>query len=332
MAVAQVAPTADEEKNMKALAALKSDTGWVKQGTVTIGATGSYFSQWAAGGINSLGINGLLNYSANYRRGKNAWDNSLILGYGMVNQGFATSDAWVKADDRINLTSKYGRQIHDRLFYAALLNFQSQFAPGYAAGGDGRPDRTKLISNLMAPAKMLVSLGVDYKPAKSISIFFSPITYRGIYVFDKLLSAQGAYGVEKGEITTSIQDGNLINTITKNGAVARHEVGAYLRVRFAKKFSDDFNLTSTLELFSNYLDKPQNVDLAWENIVSWKLSKYIALTTTVNFLYDDNTVITKNKVTSTSNPDGSTTTVTTPYASKGLQTRVISTLGLTYSF
>jgi|688.fasta_scaffold02284_3 hypothetical protein len=327
---AQVNPSADEEKNMKTLAQV--DSGWTKKGSVTVGVTGSYFSQWAAGGINSLGINSLLNYNVNYRKGKNAWDNTFIAAFGMMNQGFTTKASWIKTDDRLDITSKYGRSIKKKIFLAGLLNFNTQFAAGYAPGTNGLPDRTKLISNLMAPGRVLASIGLDYKPKPELSIFMSPITYRGIYVFDDMLAAQGAFGVEKGEIRIdTLEDGSLKDVIVKNGASARHEVGAYLRVNYVKKFTDNFNVTSRLELFSNYLDKPQNVDLSWETIAALKLGKYFSLTTSVNLLYDDNTIIVKQKETSQTIGDVTVTT-TENYNSKGLQTRIISTLGLTYNF
>ncbi|MCK7540533.1 MAG: DUF3078 domain-containing protein [Marinilabiliales bacterium] len=68
----------------------------------------SSFTNWAAGGQNSVALNGLLNLAANYKKDKSAWDNALTIGYGkMVQQG---SDlGWVKTDDRIDFQSKYGR-------------------------------------------------------------------------------------------------------------------------------------------------------------------------------------------------------------------------------
>lgn len=328
--IAQVGPTSGEEKAMKALA--EADSGWTAKGSVTIGATGSYFNQWAAGGINTVGINSLLNYSINYRKGKNAWDNTLISAFGMMNQGFATSGSWIKSDDRLDITSKYGRSIGANLFLAGLLNFNTQFAKGFSAGSNGLPDRTKLISNFMAPARLLLALGVDYKPSADISIFFSPITYRGIYVLDEGLAARGEFGVEKGEFRLdTLEDGSIREVITKAGASARHEVGAYLRINYSKSFTENLNLTSKLELFTNYLDKPQNVDLALETILALKISKYFSFTTSVNLLYDDNTTIAKNRITSTTVGD-ITTTTTESYASKGLQTRIISTFGLSYNF
>jgi hypothetical protein len=310
---AQTNPTSDEEKSMKTLAAV-ADTGWTRKGSVNAGATLSIFNQWAGGGINSIGLNGLGNYQANYRKGKHAWDNTFLVGYGLLNQGLKSQN-WIKTDDRLDITSKYGRPINEKLFYAALGNFQTQFSPGYAAGSNNLPDKSKLISDIFAPARLLLALGLDYKPNSDLSIFFSPITYRGIYVFNQRLADAGAFGV-----TPAVSD--ALGNIVTNGENIRTEIGAYLRINYSKKLNENVNFTSKLELFSNYLDKPQNVDLNWENILAVKLGKYFNLTLGAQFIYDDNTIITKQSTT----VDGAT------YAGKGLQFKGVTSLGFAYNF
>ncbi len=316
---AQPIPTADEEKNMKTLA--EADSGWTVKGSVNIGTTMSYFSQWAAGGINSVGLNGMMSPTANYRKGNIAWDNNLIVGYGMVKQGFERGTPWIKTDDRFDLTSKLGKKINDKLFYAALLNLATQFSPGFAPGTGGLPDRSAKISDVLAPARVLFSLGLDYKPNNDLSVFVSPITYRGIFVFNQNLADAGAFGVEKATYDT------LGNRITA-GANIRTEVGAYLRVNYIKKFNDNVNLTSKLELFTNYLEKPQNVDVNFENMLACKLGKYFALTISAQLIYDDNTNVTKHK----NVVDDAGVTVSTPYASKGVQFKGVTAIGFTYNF
>lgn len=287
---AQVNPTSDEETNMKTLAAVQ-DTGWVTSGLVNIGATGTMFNQWASGGINSIGINGLFNGQANYRKGKNAWDNNLLIGYGLLKQGFESDVPWVKTDDRIDLTSKYGRPINAKINYAALLNFNTQFSPGFANGPDGRPNREALISSAFAPARILFAVGLDYKPSSNVSVFFSPITYRGIYVGKQVLADAGAFGVEKAVYDT---EGNIITP----GENLRNETGAYLRVNHNQKFlSEKLNWTNKLELFSNYLNKAQNIDINFESIAAYKVTKNIGLSLSLQFIYDDNTQLNKGQVT-----------------------------------
>ena len=151
------------------------DTTW-KTGGV-LGATFSQVSltNWEAGGLSSIAGNGVIGLFANMKKGKNSWDNTLDLGYGLLkNDG---GDA-VKSDDRIDLASKYGREAWSPTWnYSALLNFRTQFNDGFAINSDSTGATSQsLISDILAPAYVLASLGLDHKPNDNLSIFISPLT------------------------------------------------------------------------------------------------------------------------------------------------------------
>ncbi len=94
--------------------------------TFTQGAQGN----WSAGGENStLGLGSFFNGYAFYKKGKHAWDNTLDLAYGFLN---TTSLGSRKSDDKIDLLSKYGYDIGKNWYLSGLLNFRTQFSPGYA--------------------------------------------------------------------------------------------------------------------------------------------------------------------------------------------------------
>jgi len=82
-----------------------------------------------------------------------------------------------KTDDLIDITSKYGYQVAKKWYAAALVNFNSQALEGFAYTDT---INTK-ISNFLAPGKLLVSLGMDYRPNDNLSVFISPITTRWIF-------------------------------------------------------------------------------------------------------------------------------------------------------
>ncbi len=50
-----------------------------------------------------------------------------------------------------------------------------------------------------------------------------------------------------------------------------------------------------LDLFSNYLHNPQNVDVSWETIIGFKVNKYISATITTQLVYDDDVKIAVDK-------------------------------------
>ena len=107
------AQTTEGEASLKAK--VKSDTldGWDNGGTFNLSFSQVSLTNWAGGGQNSMAINGLLSMYANKTVGDISWENSLDLAYGTLQQGDA---GFIKSDDRINLNSKVGKQITDKLY------------------------------------------------------------------------------------------------------------------------------------------------------------------------------------------------------------------------
>lgn len=236
---------------------------WITGGVFSLNLAQSSFTNWAAGGQNSVALNGLINLSANYKKGKSALDNALTIGYGKMNQK-GSDLGWVKTDDRIDLQSKYGRQATDKWFYSALFSFKTQMARGY-----NYPNTTDKISDLLAPGYLLFSLGMDYKPSPVFSAFLSPVTSKNTIVRDEYLSSVGAFGVEPGK-------------------KFRGELGAYANLMFKKdEIVKNVNFMSKLDLFSNYLHNPQNVDISWENLLVLKVNRFISATINTLLVYDD---------------------------------------------
>jgi hypothetical protein len=215
-------------------------------------------TNWAAGGENSLGANSFLNLFANLKQGKTTWDNSLDLAYGMVKIGDANVR---KSDDKIDLVSKLGHNvIHKNLFLSANLNFKTQFGKGY-----NYPNDSVIISNFMAPAYLMLGLGMEYKPYPYLSISLLPLTGRLTIVNDTSLSQ--VYGLDPGD-------------------KLKPEFGAAFKVTFEKDIFTNVSLKSKLDMFSNYIDQPQNIDINWEAMLIMKVNKFISTYVGVQTIYD----------------------------------------------
>lgn len=239
-----------------------ADTLWNVNGTLSVNFSQLALSNWAAGGENSMAGNALAGFSANYDNGKRLiWDNYLRLGYGMIAQG---DDPVRKSDDIIDLGSKAGYKINGNWYYSNMINFLSQFAIGYDRPGD--EDRSK-ISNFLAPGYLMLSTGFDWKPKECFSVLLSPVTGKFTFVFDDELNALGAFGVDPGK---SI----------------RSELGGLVRARFEKEVMKNIRLTTGLGLFSNYLEDPQNVDVNWDLLATFKVNEYISASIMTNLIYD----------------------------------------------
>jgi len=240
--------------------------GWHKSGVFSLNMAQSSFTNWAAGGQNSVALNGLINLAANYKMGISAWDNALNIGYGkMLQKG--NEMGWVKTDDRIDFQSKYGRQASEKWFYSVLMSFKTQMTPGY------NYPATDKISDLFSPAYLLFSLGMDYKPRPELSVFLSPLTSKNTIVSDDYLSSIGAFGVDPGK-------------------KFRSEFGAYANIAYKKdEIMKNVNFLTKLDLFSNYLHNPQNIDVSWETLIVLKVNEFISATVNTHLLYDDDILI-----------------------------------------
>jgi hypothetical protein len=256
--------------------------GWKKGGVVALNLAQTSLTNWAAGGQNSFAVNGLFNGFTNFKSEKAIWDNSLDLGYGLLKQG-KNSD-YMKTDDKFDFLSKYGRQAYKDFYYAALLNFKTQMS----VGKDYAKDTAK-ISNFLAPAYIIGAIGMDYKPNSYLSAFIAPLTGKFTIVNDQELANVGAFGVSPATYD------NLGNLLQK-GEKLKSELGGYIRLIYSKNdFKNEIlngvSFTSKLDLFSNYLHNPQNIDISWETQIAFKVNKYITANINTHLLYDDDIAI-----------------------------------------
>ncbi|HEV2355032.1 MAG TPA: DUF3078 domain-containing protein, partial [Puia sp.] len=166
---------------------------WKTGGLFNLTFNQAALSNWAAGGDKSaLSLNTLVNLYAYYLDGRRSWDNFLIVQYGFAN---TTSLGSRKTNDLFDLTSKYGYDVGKKWYISGLFDFRTQFAPGY---NYPTADSKVLTSDRLAPAYLLLSLGMNYKPNPNFSVFLSPATARVVIVNNDSLAAQGAFGVDSG--------------------------------------------------------------------------------------------------------------------------------------
>lgn len=257
----------ETEKALRTQTAAATEKGWKTGGLFSLSLAQNSLTNWAAGGEDSLAVNVLFSLFANHTTDKGSWTNTLDVGYGVLKQG---ADAgFRKTDDKIDFVSKYGRQAFKDFFLAGLFSFKTQMKPGYDLAD---PAARKLISRFFAPAYMQLAAGVDYKPDAHVSLFVAPLSAKFTFVTDKALADAGAFGVAPGKRSKS-------------------EMGGYVRLIYSR---NDFKsallknvvLTSKLDLFSNYLDRPGDIDVNWENLIGLKINKFLSVDINTQLVYD----------------------------------------------
>lgn len=251
---------------MALCAETKKDSVWITNGYAGLKLTQVSFTNWATGGDNAFAFDLQGTYQADYKHNKHIWQNRIELSYGLNK---TKSEITKKTSDKIYLNSNYGYEIYKRLYLSALLNFQSQFTRGYDYGVN--PD--VYVSQFMAPGYLMTGIGLTWIPNKFFTAVLSPAAWRGTFVLNDRLSDEGAYGVKPGKKLLS-------------------EFGANLKLEGRYEFLKNMTLYSRLDLYSDYLRKPQNVDVNWEVQINMVINKWFSTTLTTNMVYDDDVKIT----------------------------------------
>ncbi len=244
---------------------------WTRKGTASILFSQSTFDNWLAGGENNISGNIGLNYDFNYKKDLWAWDNKIIASYGLVKT--RTSSFAKKTDDRLEFNSLLGKQMQTnaKWYYSAFLNFKTQFTKGYnySTDANGAEIRTQ-YTNFMSPAYLLVGPGILWKQNDNLKVNFAPLTSKFTFVDkDFTLPEEAYFGVEEGESM-------------------RYELGFNAAAYYKFGIVANVSLENILNLYSNYLEDPQNVDIDYQLNVVMKINRF--LTTNINFqtIYDDN--------------------------------------------
>ena len=229
----------------------------------------TFSDNWSGGGINSLGLSSLVNFKANYLKGKHSWDNEIDLFYGFTNndgQGFR------KNNDRIYIDTKYGHSISEHWNIFGSMNIQTQFVKGFRYEKDSLDREVEiLISDFMAPGFFTTSFGFEYTPKPFFKLRLSPFAPRLTVVRDKelYLNVPSNYGVEIGETT-------------------RWEWLAFQMIAdFDKDLTENLNLKFKYQLYANLetfeMDK---LDHRLDAVLSAKIAKYFDVKLSGTLLYD----------------------------------------------
>jgi len=254
------------------------DKKWKKSGNAVFLVNQSSFSNWTSGGQSSISGTLKVDYNYNYSDDGWAWDTKIFSNFGL--NKISGSEFLKKTDDRIEVNSVLGKKFNNDVIgkwsYSSFFNFQTQFAKGYRFGKDsnGNPNRTEK-SRFFSPATLQLGVGLYWKKSKNFWINVAPMTGKLILVnrfFTETLNENETYfGVKKG--------GN-----------SRFELGASVRAYYKSEIFKNINLENRLSLYSDYLDRPQNVDFDCTFNFVMKVNQYISTNLIFQFVYDDNEI------------------------------------------
>jgi len=276
--------TAQEEQD--------STKAWKRGGNLSFLFNQSTFDNWMAGGENNFSGNLGLNYDFNYQKNDWSWDNKIIAEYGILQT--KNADFEKKTNDRFEFNSVLGKKATQYWNYTFFLNFRTQFTDGYNYDTDanGKEIRTK-FTEFMSPGYLTLGPGMMWKRTDNLKVNIAPATSKFTFVNDDFTSVPG------------YEDGSYFG-VDANKSM-RYELGLYISGYYKFNIMENISMENTLNLYSNYLEDPQNVDLDYQMNIVMTINQYISANLTFHTVYDDN-------------------------AFRGFQTRQVFGVGVNYGF
>jgi hypothetical protein len=291
------------------------DTSWKISGFFGLNVSETSLSNWQGGGQDNQALNGIFNLAANYKRDVfEEWSNKIDAQYGFVRLGYKGMPR--KSIDQLFALSKYEIMAFKKVFFYTLQgDYRTQFAPGYKY--DGNTVIKPATSDFNSPGYVQLALGLSYKPQDYFSVTLAPLAGKMTIVNRQYLADAGAYGVQAA---TYDDAGNM----TAHGKKIRYEFGGRLIVKFKKDIMKNVNLDSYLDLFSNYSNNPQNIDVVFNNLITFKINKFFTASVICQMIYDDDIKIKRDL-----NQDGQ---FNGPGEFNGPRLQVLSTIGIGFGY
>lgn len=224
-------------------------------------------SNWAKGGENNVSSVLDVTSSVNYNNKVTKVNSATSVRFALGLQASGRQADIKKNLDILEINSKINHKAFGKFDLSGLFQFKTQFLPGY-----NYPNDSVKVSKFFNPATFILGYGLEYKPDKNTSISFSPLSYKGTFVPDTANINQTKYGIATDRRS-------------------KNELGAYLTLNSKLVLFEKINMSNRVQLFSNFLSKPQNIDVDWEMIATMPLNWFTDLRVNVHLIYDDNTML-----------------------------------------
>jgi hypothetical protein len=132
----------------------------------------------------------------------------------------------------------------------------------------------------------------------------------------------GAVGVARLELLLGAPE--LHRDRDEPGLRARNEIGGYLKWAWTTPVVENVTYAVRMDLFSNFLKDPQNVDVFMDHLLTLKVNSILTTTVSATLLYDHDVQLQKSDP--VLNPDG--TVLTPARTGPGVQFREVLSVGL----
>ncbi|WP_183881712.1 DUF3078 domain-containing protein [Pedobacter cryoconitis] len=249
---------------------------WKNKTAIGINVNQSSFSNnWSGGGVNSLAVEGLINYKAEYKKENYSYLSEVDLRYGKIrNKGQLQK----KTNDRIFWNNTGAFKISKNWNLFTQVTFESQFDSGYSYSTNNGVESGVLISKFMSPGYLTESFGFEYKPSKYFSTQFGTGAAKQTFVLDnKELAAADAAANPTNQKTDFYG--------VPVGKTFKNDLAFQVTVNFEKDIFHNVNLKSRYYVFVPY-DEVENMKHRLDVTLTTKVNRFMNVTLNGVGIYD----------------------------------------------
>jgi len=264
-------------------------------------------------GEDRIGIGGNISFFAKYKKGRISWDNLAGLSFGIQRLGsFRKEQPFQKTVDELRIASNFAYAIKDDSPFGYSLDvlFLTQVTPTYN-GNYLSPQQDTMyeapVAQFFSPAALTISPGISFKKNTKFGEFsalLSPASFKAIMVGNDEVAQQNLHGnpyladnATEEQFRASWGVAPDAPLADGTGYYARNyfQFGATLKAGYANKFfkykegdkeKHRLVLSTSLNLYSNYLRLPQHIDVEWITNVDVFLFKGLSISLMTNLFWD----------------------------------------------
>ena len=247
---------------------------WKRGGIAKLLFNQTAFSEWASGGQNSVSLSFHTDYDVSYSKNGWNWDTKFLGDFGLTK--LSGTKFLRKTNDRFDLQSFLGKKFSTTWSYSTVFGVKTQFARGYSYGEDENGNETRTLrTHFFSPVYIQLGVGLYWKKSKNLWVNIAPFTQRLTLVSRKftmdLPEGKEYFGVQKGDNH-------------------RFELGASVNALYKFSPMENMTLEQRLGLYSDYLDKAENVDIDYQIAAELQVNEYVSTNLVLQLVYDDNAV------------------------------------------
>ncbi|WP_317124992.1 hypothetical protein [Flavobacterium sp. RSP49] len=127
------------------------------------------------------------------------------------------------------------------------------------------------LSHFFSPGYFQFGPGMLWKKSNNLSVSFSPATGKLILVHRHFTEFGPSFGVLQGDSS-------------------RFDFGASIQGYYKFNVMTNVSIENRVNLYANYLENPQNVDVDYQMNIVMKINKYLSANVALQAIYDDNSI------------------------------------------